>query len=69
MLMSKEFIQDNKQVNVIIEALTIFFKQENYHLLDSLKIINKMEGWEKLMEFLCVHNELMDKKVINMPNF
>jgi len=46
-----------------------FLRQENYHLLDSLDITEKLDGWDKLLKYMCLENELMDVKNINPPDF
>ena len=42
---------------------------ESYYLLQKLGIDKKFKGWEKLLKDMCLNNELMNVKSINIPNF
>ena len=70
LLQCKEYIGTDKSIpKAILTAMKELFKQENYNLLNSLDITKKFEGWEDLLKFICLENELMDVKNINIPDF
>ena len=68
-LQAKDFVVDNENAEAIQKAMQEFLRQENYHLLDSLDITEKLDGWDKLLKYMCLENELMDVKNINPPDF
>ena len=45
-----------------------FLQFESQALHDELNINDKLLGWEVLLKDKCLRNELMDVKLINMPD-
>ena len=54
LMQSREFVQNKEQADVIKQAVSSFLRTEAYHLLDRLDINEKLEGWEKLLQYRCL---------------
>lgn len=64
---TREFFPDQKLVHGLKEGVQLFLKNDNWELLDHLRIKNKFSGWSHVLNDMALHNELTDVRAINRP--
>jgi len=62
---SKEFAKNARQTKVLKDGTIKYLQYESKKFLEKLRIEQKLEGWEQVLEDKCTRNELMDIKSVN----